>query len=212
MKEINRNELAHAANVAEINRNELAHGVNMTEIKNNTPVKVHIIYCMVIIAMLAVMIVGAIATAKNYADAVGDRKSAYKQAKVEYDEAYERIVKEEKAWKKEMAKLQDDLNETTKELNEIYEKREADQKAEEKRWKSLSKAEQQAEKKCISYNQMVSYLRANNPDYAKLYVKYASYISQDVFNLDKAKLVEYTNLYKQKLAIEQEYMKKNPIK
>lgn len=177
----------------------------------DTTKKLHIIYGSIIGALIILIIAGALYYLLNYKKDTAAANKAYENAKSEYEEAHSRILEEEKMWKAELVTTHDEANSMAAELAEIYKERQEEKDAEDARWNSLTSAEKQAEKKCEAYNEMVSYLRKNNPSYAKIYVEYASYLDQDIFNLDSDKLLDYTNLYDKKIAIEKKYMETHPF-
>lgn len=171
----------------------------------------HMIYRSIIGGLSLIIMVGVIYYIINYKRDVKAANEEYKAAKIEYNKAYERVVEEEKAWEKELIATHKEAIEMATELSEIYKARQEEKNAEDKRWSSLSKEEQMAEKRCIAYNEMVSYLRANNKEYAKLYTQYATYLDQDIFNLDSEALLDYTDMYSRKVAIEKQYMGEHPF-
>lgn len=168
-------------------------------------------YKLIIGALILVIFDGILFYAARYNKDVAEAKAEYTEAKMEYDEAYARIIEEEQAWEAELTKTHNEAISVAAELSEIYDERQAEHDAEDARWNSLSKEAQEVEKKCIAYNEMVSYLRANNEEYANIYSQYATYLGQDIFNLDKSTLLEYTDLYSKKAAIEMQYMEENPL-
>lgn len=173
--------------------------------------KLHIIYISVITVLLIGIGVGTYFVSTAYKDAVADSKAAYETAKADYDKAHARILDEEKTWKTELSDTQKDLKTVTDELALIYATRDAERMGEELRWNALSDEEKLAETMCNKYNEMVSELRKSNKEYAQLYVQYSLYLNQDIFNLDKASLLQYTDLYNRKMQIEKEYMSKHPF-
>lgn len=145
--------------------------------------------------------------AEAYNKAVAAQKSIYDSAKSKYDTAYAKLLAEEADWKNSLETKQNELNAANDELSAIYAERQAEIDAENARWNALSPEEQEAEKACCKYNDMVSELRATNPEYAKLYVEYATYLTNGIFTLSREEALAYTELYDKKTAIEQEYIK-----
>ena len=168
--------------------------------------KLHLIYISVITLLLIGIGAGVFFVNKAYREAVADSRKEYETAKAEFDKAYDRILEEEKDWKAELNGLQSDLNSANAELTDIYTARTLEREKEQQRWDALSEEEKTAETMCNKYNEMVSDLRRDNEEYAQLYVQYALYLNQDIFHLDKASLLQYTDLYNRKMQIEKQYM------
>lgn len=168
-----------------------------------------LIYKSIIGILSLIIIAGSIYLITSYKKDVARVKDEYINSRIEYDNAHARILEEEIAWEEELIKTHNEAISLSEELSDIYKEREAEKLAEEERWNSLSKEEQDAEQKCIAYNEMVSYLRANNTEYANLYTQYATYLDQDIFNLDDEALLNYTDLYRKKASIEKKYMEEN---
>lgn len=171
----------------------------------------HIIYGSVITVLLLGIIGLGVFTRISYVNAVADTKADYIEAKENFDEAYELVTSEQDAWENELREKQEELNAVNAELQAIYDERQAELDAESARWNALSQEEKDAEEIGYAYNEMVAYLRANNPEYAEIYVKYAQYLDKDVFNLGKEDSLAYTELYRRKCEIEQAYLEEHPF-
>lgn len=183
--------------------------------KKHTVLILNLVYIFIILALIGGGIYGyfyltdAYETryTEAYNTAVAKQEAIYNAAKKQYDEAYAFVLSEEADWKQQLEEKQAELNSTNKELEDIYAARQAEIDAENARWNALSVEEQNAELACYDYNDMVSKLRSTDPEYAKLYVEYAAYLTKDIFNLGREEALAYTKLYSRKAEIEQNYLK-----
>jgi len=181
--------------------------------KNHSFLIMNIIYIVLILAMAGGGIYGYLYLTESYEQqyteaynkAVSEQKALFDSAKKQYEDAYALLLTEEADWKTGLSEKQNELNSLNEELSAIYAARQAEIDAEEARWNALSPEEQEAERKCSDYNEMVSELRATNPEYAQIYVEYANYLSRDIFSLSREEALAYTELYDRKTAIEQAY-------
>lgn len=166
----------------------------------------------IVLGLIGVMVIAGIVIL-NFAfrNAVALQKAEYEASKALYDKAYEEVIGAQDNWKQELSDKQNALNKAYAELEEIYAQRQAEIDAEEARWNALSEAEKEAEQKCNLYNEMVSYLRANNSEYAKIYVEYSRYLDKNIFEIGSAEALAYTELYEKKINIEKQYMLENGL-
>lgn len=190
--------------------NNMAAGEEIKPEKQKSPTKKwHIIYLVIIGVLVLGGVAGFLVLNKvyddRYRDAVAEQKEAYETSKAQYDSAYREVLQEEAGWKQTLETTQAALNEANTELQGIYDERQAAIDAETARWNAMSADEQAAEKRADEYNEMVSYLRANNSEYAELYVLYAQYLDKDIFNLGKEEALTYTQLHNRMIEIENAY-------
>lgn len=180
--------------------------VSLTEQNKAEIKKIHKTYRVILVIVAVLVVAGIIILNFAFKNAVSLQKAEYEASKAAYDKAYNEIITAQEDWKKELSDKQDALNKAYEELEAIYAERQAEIDAEEARWNALTKEEQDAETSCNSYNEMVSHLRANNTDYAELYVDYAKYLDKNIFELGKEEALAYTELYEKKIRIEKQYM------
>jgi len=180
--------------------------VSLTEQNKAEIKKIHKTYRVILVIVAVLVVAGIIILNFAFKNAVSLQKAEYEASKAAYDKAYNEIITAQEDWKKELSDKQEALNKAYEELEAIYAERQAEIDAEEARWNALTKEEQDAETSCNSYNEMVSYLRANNTDYAEIYVDYAKYLDKNIFELGKEEALAYTELYEKKIRIEKQYM------
>lgn len=182
--------------------------------KNHSFLIMNIIYIVLILAMAGGGVYGYLYLTESYEQqyteaynkAVSEQKAVYDSARKQYDEAYDKLLKEESDWKVQLEEKQNELNASNAELQAIYDARQAENTAEATRIASLSKEELEAELTCYKYNEMVSELRATDPEYAKIYVEYSKYLLRNLFALSREEAKAYTELYDRKNAIEEAYL------
>ena len=164
--------------------------------------RIHTTYIAIITALIMTMVMAGIGVESGFDRRVNESREAYNEARAQYETECESLRQEQVYWQR----IEGDYNAMAEELTAIYAERQAEIDAEAERVASLTPGEQAAEAAIREYNTMVNSLRASNPEYAELYVAYAGYISQDIFNLSKAELETYTALYMRKVEIESAYI------
>lgn len=139
---------------------------------------------------------------------------SYNNAKEKYDSAYSDVMDYRKSLEDSVenvnAKIENltsSLNDATTELNTLNEASVLAEKAEKERYEALSDEEKEYEKHAKEYNQMIGYLRENNPDYNALYIKVFNYLDADIGKMSSAQIKTFYDLLQEKHRYEQEYKK-----
>ncbi len=136
-------------------------------------------------------------------------ESAYAELSAKYDALLaerEGAAEELEQLKADYAVLQKNLENSEKTIADHNAQVEEALKAEEARVAALTEEVKAAEEEAKAYNEMVSYLRANNQEYEELYEELTTYLNKEKYTeKERDNLI---SLYEKMAAIQNEYLEK----